>query len=406
VLRLARTPNPMNKLTTSLFLCAAMTLPVIVRAETTGTATAAAPRTDRKPVWRTTLGGERVHELQRSFVAADGTVWMLVGAKPAVGAPTTETETQLAAVDAGGREIARYNLDASLPVKNIIRFDDVAVLASGNVAVFVTTGTGELYAVTLDPKSGRAISQMRLSTPGPDFFINNIIAAEDGRLLVTGRAGAFPWLMKLEKDLAIRWTTVLDDEPVTVVYDAEVAPDGTISAVGGVWADARDQLWLALLTNEGQVVTRQTFDGHQARIARAANGSLAVIFDTPGTDGWDVQVHGFSPALAEEWSSTFRTGHSLPSATFDVAARPAGGWVVTTTRKDKQLVVTELRDDGSTASTYSQSLESPTFERLWNLGDIATINGDVVVPYTLMTVDEQQHMRQLVRVAKLPVHAQ
>jgi hypothetical protein len=380
-----------------------MASPAIVRAQTTDVP---APRTDRKPVWKTTLAGEREHELQRSFVTADGTAWLLVGAKPAVGAPTTQTTTDLAAIDNTGREIARYDLDTSLPVRDIVRFDDVAVLKSGNIAVFVTTLEGELFAITLDAKSGRPVSQMRLRASNRDFNISDVVPAEDGRLLVVGRIGSAPWLMKLEADLAIRWTKVLEDEPVTVVYDAAVAPDGTISAIGGGFADGRFQLWLALLTNEAQVVTRQTFDGREARIARNTSGSLAVAYDVAGPDGWNVEVHGFSATLAEEWSATFRTNQALPSSTFDVAPRAAGGWIVTSARKDKQLVVNELRDDGSIATSYSQSLESPVFERLWNLGDIATINGAVVVPYTLMTVDEQQRMRQVVRVTKLPVHAQ
>lgn len=396
----------MNKITTSLLIyMVATSLATSADAQPKQTTDPAVSRIDASASglrWKANINGEDEHELRQSFVAADGRTWILASARTAAAEPGQWNDVRLICVDAAGQETARYDIGRSLPAKNVTRFDGVGVRKDGNVAVFVTTSAGELLAVTLNARTGAPITQMRLGRTRELHYVSEIVAAEEGRLLLIGRLEDRAWLMKLDADLGIRWERTLDDEELTVLYDAAVGPDGGIAAVGGQLLETDVRLWAGVLTAEGAVLHRKHFPGREGRIARKADG-YAIVHHVPGAAGFDVVAHGYSLALEETWSATLAEDQRLP-VTFEIASRPNGGWLVAGPKADR-LWVAELRDGGATAWSYTLASESSVFERLWNVDTPMVTGGDLLIPFTLHTVDERRRARRVVRVIRLPLRA-
>lgn len=368
-----------------------------------GLTAAAQPERNRPPVWKTAVASERDHELRRSYETSTGPVWMLVGSKPQEQLPTNETRTELIGLDANGEELARIDLDTLFSGKDVIRFEDLAVLADGNVAIFVTSSANALFAYTVVPAQNRIASAMSLGGPRVAHFVSDVVPAEDGRFLVVGRADARGWLMKLEASLAIRWDRTFEDEPLTVFHDAAVLPDGSIVAVGAQLLEtSQTNLWVGELSTEGQVAARKVFAGREASIAVAPHG-LAVVYDVKSATGWDVFLRGYVPGLDEEWTTPILTNLRMPRE-YRIAAGTRGEWVVAGP-KENRLWVGTYGSNGEPLSGWSAPLENELWERLWNVGDLMVRGSNLLFPYTLHTLDEEKRQVKRVRVTKLSLRA-
>ncbi len=376
-----------NRLTILALLCAA------------GLTAAAQPKMTRQPLWKTAVASEREHELRRSYETSTGPVWMLVNAKPQGKFTPNEATTELIGLDANGEELARINLDALFSGKDVMRFDDLAVLADGNVAIFATSAANALFAYTIVPAENRIVSAMSLGGPRITHFVSDVVPAEDGRFLVVGRADARGWLMKLDANLTIRWDRTFEDEPLTVFHDAAVLPDGSIVAVGAQLLEtSQTNLWVGELTSEGQITARKVFAGREASIGVAPHG-LAVVYDVKSATGWDVFVRGYAPGLHEEWTTPLITNLRMPRE-YRIAAGARGEWVVAGP-KENRLWVGTYGANGALLSGWTAPLENELWERLWNVGDLMVRGSDLLFPYTLHTLDEEKRQVQRVRVTKL-----
>lgn len=362
-------------------------------------ATAQSPR----PIWKAVVEADREQELLRSFESSNGT-WMLATAKPLGQYTSTDTSTELLGFDANGQELARIGLDALFAGKDVVRFYDLAVLADGNVAVFATNAGDELFAYTINPALNRIVSAMRLGAARRTHFISDVVPAEDGRFLIVGRSNARGWMMKLDAKLAIRWDKTFDDEVMTVFHDAAVRPDGSIVAVGAQLLESgQTNLWVGEITTEGQVAARRLFPGREANIA-TADGSVALVYDVKGATGWDVFVRGYADGLKEVWTTQIATNVQIPSEN-RIAAGPNGEWVVGGP-KVKRPAVSVLSAAGVPLWSWIAPMENETWEMFWNVGDLQMRGSDVVVPYTLLTLDEAKRQIQRIRIVKLPLRAQ
>lgn len=380
-----------DRLTIFAILCASLTA-------------AAQPKMPRQPLWNTTVLAEREHELRRSYGTGAGAVWMLVDAKPPGKINASEATTELIGLDANGEESARIDLDALFSGMDVIRFDDVAVLADGNVAVFATSAAEALFAYTIVPAQNRIESAVRLGGPRRAHHVSDVVPAEDGRFLVVGRADARGWLMKLDAKLAIRWDKTFEDEPLTVFHDAAVRPDGSIVAVGAQLLETgQTNLWVGELTAEGQVAARQVFAGREASIGVAPHG-LAVVYDVKTDRGWDVFVRGYSDGLGEQWTTPVATNLRMPRE-YRIAAGLRGEWLVAGP-KENRLWLGTYGANGALLHGWTAPMENELWERLWNVGGLLLRGSDLIVPYTLLTLDDEKRQIQRIRVTKLPLRAQ
>jgi len=365
---------------------------------------AAQPERLQRPIWKAVVEADREHELLRSYESPAGT-WMLAYAKPAGEYMSTEKTTELIGFDANGAELARIDLDTLFAGKDVVRFHDLAVLADRTIAVFATNGGEELFAYIVDPNLNRIVSGMRLGSTRRTHYISDVVPAEDGRFLVVGRSNARGWMMKLDAKLAIRWDKTFDDEKMTVFHDASVRPDGSIAAVGGqLLPTGVTNIWVGEITTDGQVAARVMFPGREATIA-TEGGRVAVSYDVKGAGGWDVFVRGYGPGLREEWITPLTSGLRLPRE-FRIAAGPGDTWVVAGATKEKKLGVTALGTGGAPLWNWTSPVENDFWEMLWNVGDLQLRGPDVVVPYTLLTLDDADRQVQRIRLIKLPLRAQ
>lgn len=364
---------------------------------------AAQPEKLQRPTWKADVETRREHELLRSYPSTGGT-WMLASSKPEGEYTSSESITELLGYNAAGEELARIDLDTLFAGKDVVRFHDLAVLADRKVAIFATNGGEELFAYIVDPNLNKIISGMRLGASRRALYISDVVPAEDGRFLVVGRANARGWMMKLDAQLAIRWDKTFDDEKMTVFHDAAVRPDGSIAAVGvQLLETGQTNLWVGEITTDGQVAERVHFPGREATIA-TDNGRVAVVYDVKGKAGWDVFVRGYAPGLQEEWVTPLAAGQRLPRV-FRIAAAPGETWVVAGA-KEKTLGLTAVGAGGAPLWSWTSPLENDFWEMLWNVGDLQLRGQDVVVPYTLLTLDDADRQVQRIRLIKLPLRAQ
>lgn len=358
-----------------------------------------------RPLWKASVVADKEHDLRRSFITPAGVTWMLAGVKGPGSFVGDDIAMELLGIDASGEELARVDLSELLSGRDVAVFEDVAALASGHVAVFASNAAGELFAYVIAPRENRVVSTMRLGAGRRTHHVADVVPAEDGRLLLIGRAEARGWMMKLEPTLAIRWDKILEDEAMTVMYDAVVRPDGSIVAVGGqLLPTGQTNLWLGSLTSEGQVIARRVLPGRDAAVAVSATGGVAVVHDVKGAAGWDVYLRGYSAALAEEWTTPVASGLRIPPE-LEIAAGPRGEWLVAGP-KNNHLWIGAYGAGGAELWSYPVPMENELWERLWNVGDMAFRGNELILPYTLLVLDEEKKQRQRIRVLKLPVRAQ
>jgi hypothetical protein len=369
------------------------------------TLAAAQSRAPERPLWKAAVAADKEHDLRRSFITPAGVTWMLTGVKGPGSFVGEDISTEILGIDASGEEIARVDLTELLAGRDITRYEDLAALPSGQVVLFASNDAGELYAYTIVPRENRVVSTLRLGGGRKTHHITDVVPAEDGRLLLIGRADARGWMMKLEPTLAIRWDKTLEDETMTVIHDAMVRPDGSIVAVGGQLLETgQTNLWIGTLTSEGQVIARKMTPGRDASIGVSDSGRIAVVHDLRTEHGWDVLVRAYAADLTEEWIATVVTGlHIAPES--EIAAGPRGEWLVAAPKNDL-LWIGAYSAAGTEMWSYPVPMENELWERLWNLGDLMVRGNEVTLPYTLLTLDEEKKQRQRIRVLKLPVRAQ
>jgi hypothetical protein len=364
---------------------------------------AAQPERLQRPIWKADVETHREQELVRSYETAGGT-WMLVNSRPAGEYMSREVITELLGVNGNGEELARIDLDTLFAGKDVVRFHDLVVLADRRIAIFATNAGEELFAYIVDPNLNKIVSGNRLGSAPRALYISDVVPAEEGRFLVVGRSNDRGWMMKLDAQLAIRWDKTFDAEKMTIVHDAAVRPDGSIAAVGVQLLETGvTNLWVGEITSEGQVAERVQFAGREATIA-VNGGRVAVVYDVKGQTGWDVFVRAYAPGLQEEWITPLAAGLRLPRI-FRIAAAPADTWVVAGA-KEKTLGLTAFGPGGATLWSWSAPVENDVFQMLWNVGDLQLRGSDVIVPYTLLTLDENERQVQRIRLIKLPLRAQ
>lgn len=347
---------------------------------------------DENPAaWRNYVRGDREYELKRSFAGKQGTTWLLIGTRAMGKLGGDAQELELRRVDAQGA------IGEPIAIAGRSSLDPVATLVGESVVVAVSTSSG--VEITWIGEQSRAV-QARKTIPATsrDLLATAVVPLTEGALLLVGRSGSDPWMAKLSAGLDVLWNHVLADAPAAVLEDAVGLKDGSFVVTGADVEGEKASIWVASFDKEAKPRAQTTFPGLQSRITADGNGFVVIHDRQEGN--WDIWARGFSSALEPRWERRIATGGDLPPS-FEVRNAPGGGWLTTFGSEQKVNVIAGRAD--AIEWSHSEPALSQTWESVWNVGSPVVSNGQVVFPYTLLSVNESGEQRQIVGVTKLKV---
>jgi hypothetical protein len=362
----------------------------------------ATPEKPLRALWRTAIADTGEYEVKHSFVAPDGTTWMLVNARVKGQFAGPDRQIEIRGVDKNGQQVAKVDVSFSLAANKAVavgEFYDLVFDRNGAVVVFAGNPSGDLRALGFDPKSERLLFDRKLATLPGDFYIDRVVLA-DKAFFIVGRQANDGLVLKLGPDYSLIWKKNLTTEPVTIVSDAAVDDDGSFVLAGTVLEKGGNlSLWRASFSPEGEILGREIGPGGDGRLTTDGHGHYALVHHLRTDSGFQVWMRGFGADLKEKWSTKLADGLEMPP-TFSVT-RGSANWVAAVPTSKSSVTVFEVRDGGQIVSTYAPPPVSKTYERIWNVGSVSVINGDFIVPFTILAVEDKGEMRQSISVVRV-----
>jgi hypothetical protein len=362
----------------------------------------ATPEKPLRALWRTAITDTSEYEVKHSFIAPDGTTWMLVNSRVKGKFAGPDRMVEIRGVDKNGQQVAKVDVLfalAATPAAPLGEFYDLALDRSGALVVFAGNPKGDLRALGFDPKTERMLFDRKLVALPGDFYIDRVIST-DKAFFIVGRQANDGLVLKLGPDYSLIWKKNLTTEPVTIVSDAAVDDDGSFILAGTVLEKGGNQsLWRASFTPEGEILGREIGPGADGLLATDGHGHYAVVDHLRTSSGYEVWMRGFGADLKEKWSTKLADRLEMPP-TFSVT-RGSTNWIAALPTSKSSVAVFEVRDGGQIVATYSPPPVSATYERIWNVGSVSVVGGDFIVPFTIMSVGEKGEMRQSISVVRV-----
>lgn len=354
-------------------------------------------------LWQAAVEDNSEFEAKSSVIAPDGTVWMLVNAREKGRFAGPDRQIELRGVDRTGKQVASvdvsFSLDTTVKEASLTEPYDIAVDKNGAIVVFAGNHKGELHAVGFDPKSEHVLFDRKLTTIDGDFFINRVVPAA-GAFFIVGRQYDRGLALKVSADFSLIWKKNFENEPPTIITDAAVDADGSFILGGTVTgAGGRVSMWLGAFTAEGSMVASTVVPGREARLGTDGAGHYAVLHDVRGSSAWQIWLAGFGADLKPRWTVQLADGLEMPP-TFSLA-RSGGNWFAAVPTSPSLVTIAEVREGGEIANRSFPPPANSKYERVWNVNSLSLSGGDLVLPYTVVTVNGKGEMRQSISVVRL-----
>lgn len=342
------------------------------------------------PVWSTTVQGESEIELKGSAPAQDGGLWLLVGLRERGRLAGLGQAFELRRVDSLGNENLREPL--RLPSQARAIEPVIGVGATGPVVAW-PAGDGIVNVQRLDAKTGKVLGTASITTPDADVFITGV-AKVGGDLVVLGRTGVSGFMLRTDGSNAGP-VSVISEGDTTVLVSGTGRRSEEVSVLGKtLHEDGVVETWIGTFSASGRRIVEGDF-GEEARVVSRGNGGVVVAHDAKRDGGWDVWVKGFSANLEEQWRIQVVAG-ARRQPRFNLGSG-SSGWILAVER-DRRLAVTLGTDSGTHDAWRVVQPLNEKWERLWNVG-IPEISGDrLIVPFTVVTLDDAGAQHQVVRV--------
>lgn len=348
----------------------------------------------------------RDFELRDAALSPDGrTLWVVAAARPKgqirggddLVLATFAADTLVAQEPLNVPGLSRGQTSTARPL-GMRAIEDMAFAADGRLLIALARGTNPSSILPVDTAARTAGEPLPLALGSPSADVHELVRTIRGRLLAVGVDGPQIFVAELADDGKVTRLSQLQAESALIERAVPVA-DGGVLLVGRRGSDAAAaEVWLGLVSAEGELVRSARFPARDGVVAALQGGGYAAVLQRAGARGFDVTLHALEADLRERWSKPLATDQVNPW--FDVAPVPSGGFVVAGT-KDRGLWVTRYAADGTSVWTEHRMPEPSAPEMVFNLR-LFTRGETFVLPYTAFTVEDREQ-RQSIRVITFTV---
>lgn len=351
---------------------------------------------------RTTVSDpERDYELRGLALSPDGAAADLVIAAHPKGRPDEAGPLVWVSLDDAGKASPRPE-----PLRALATADAAALkpdpsagsllgTLDGKTTLLLPSTDGRIRSLRFGGADGRAA----LAPFGPDArppTVSRVLTKGANRLVLVGSVGAMPLVAELNADGKTAADYSPREEGMTAV-GAALEPAGVAVVLGERGISDAAVIWLGRVSARGEILAKTVFPGRPYDIARAADGTLLVVFARPGVNGSEILIKGFAPDLSERWTRTLMVGQRA-AVQFRAAAVPSGGFVIAGV-KDRGLWLSQVRMDGVEVWTEAhEPAKTPDLEMVFNV-ELASAQDVFVAAYTAFVVADREQ-RQVVRTIK------
>ena len=212
----------------------------------------------------------------------------------------------------------------------------------------------------------------------------------NGRVLLGGSLGSGAWLGEIDLDGAVLRQFTLP-APELSVTDLELLAGGEVLALGESGTAQQSRAWLGRLTPAAKVLAKALVEGRPTAMARATDGSYAVLANKTGKDGFSVVVTLLTKTLEPRSTRTLVAGQ-LMEPDFRIVGAASGGFLVAGIR-DRGLWISRIGQDAEEVWTQARTpAKTPDMEIVSRLR-LMSGNGEYAVVYSAFAVRDRTQRR-------------
>lgn len=228
------------------------------------------------------------------------------------------------------QEVALPSQPGQAPVARSHRYvGGLASLPGGDALVIVELGQGRPVLMRVDARG-----QVLFAKPIAEHStaISRLVPGEQGRYLLVGRQGPDALVMKVDANGQAIWTRRFDRGANEAFHDVLPTDSGGFVAVGSSRSDdpaKGEWIWVLKANAEGLRQSDAVFAGREAALARGADGTYKVIYDSqPEEFAHDVWLASLDGGLQVASRVRLLDKDSGFPVRLGIAAHPRGGFVV------------------------------------------------------------------------------
>jgi len=338
--------------------------------------------------------GEREFEITEAIGTSPQNAWVVIASRRKGNFGGPEQTLELRKLDSKG---TLRTAPALQPALAEAQTGETVFALAGEAVVAAAAKRNVVTLTRIDAARGNA-ARNTIQTPGRNAHVSAIVPIQGADLLLLGRGGRYAWIARVGNDLQAQWTKSIQEFPAAFTSDAVVLPDGSFVACGGAIVDGRKSVWAATFDANGAVKEQIATAGTDARIAIDPAGGYVLLHDAEEGGTYDVWLRGLSPTLAVRWSRRLSTGSKM-NPSMELAKNAGDVWVAAFESEARVSIAAGRGND--VTWTHTPSALSKTWEALWSIARPIVSGSTVILPYTVVTVDERGEQRQVGRVDTL-----
>lgn len=275
----------------------------------------------------------------------------------------------------------------------------LTVMQDGDIFLVLEYSDHHVSLIKISKKDGTPLFVKQIEESNHSMMITKIIPVKDHHYLFIGRNAGMPLLMKLDNSGNIIWKKTVVDADISLFMDGLSFENGGYALLGSqLSSPEKTNVWIGKFDADGNLLGEIEFPGRFGSIAGDEAGGLVVVSDQRDSGGWDILVRKFDMKLEQSWEVKILSEVNT-LAPFRISGLPDGSFILTGTN-ESMLWVSRIKATGEIIWDHIHRDRSAQWEKLWNF-DLASSDSEIIIPYTMLTVDSKGEQRQVVKIIKL-----